>query len=102
MSQTPSIQESKSSGEPSIDPTDLYGQFGAAYKNVFVKMSGVANKQSNVVVNKDTDMNKHKDGVFELAFKEMKLQGAQQFVAEQKKKPQISYLIHRTNEKYEA
>jgi len=84
---------------------DIFASFGQAYKTKFKKMIGQGGRSSKsaVVINKDSNNNaesKHVKNVTEASLREMRMQGSQQYGAEHKKKPGLSYFINKTDEMF--
>ena len=77
--QTPSIDASvTSNGEPSIDPMDLYHQFGPAYKDTFKKIVGSTKqpKQAKqVVILKDMQTENKSQNPFNEKLENMRVHG---------------------------
>jgi len=58
-------------------------------------------RAKTIIAEKDTEKNKaQKRNVTDASLSEMRAQGALQFAAEQKKKPMLSYFIHKTDDIY--
>lgn len=101
-------------GQPAvaIDPQDPYSSYGAEYKATLQRMTGSSKPEEKKADPQVKAKSKDKEtqskqvsrggGVADQSLKEMRSQGAQQFAAEHKKKPMISYYIHKTDSIYQA
>lgn len=88
-------------GSSAADTSDMYSAFGPAYKRAYDKMMGGAKKggKKQQIITKDNDASKNnKRDIAEESRKEMRSQGAQQYMVEHKKKPQMSFYIHKKDE----
>lgn len=99
----PVTTDQSKKGEATIDHTDLYSGFDPSYKSTLRKMIGApaTGRAKTIIAEKDTEKNKaQKRNVTDASLSEMRAQGALQFAAEQKKKPMLSYFIHKTDDIY--
>lgn len=81
MNRTPGLEsQDKQNGEAAVDPNDLYHQFGAAYKNTFMKMTGQTSKQGGggggvAKDSNDTSKQMHRQNVTKQSLDQMQNMG---------------------------
>ena len=89
MIQTPALTDDKQ-GQSVNDTSDMYSALGPAYKRTFNKIMGISKNgaEKQQIITKDTEASKNlKRDLTEESRREMRSQGAMQFMAEHKKKP---------------
>jgi len=100
---TPGLEnKANKNGEAAPENGDIYAGFGGAYKATLMKMVGSNMASGSNVATKDTEVSQAKrQNATEASLREMRIQGAQQFAAEQKKRPVLSYFINKASEHYD-